>query len=493
MGNSNVHNHKRCPLFLARPRRRRAQGQPAHQGRRRHADGQRDARRAARHRRRDIDQLRRQHGGDGSQCSAGTTAQAEELDATLADSVRTASAAVLATLRRRGCVPGHRRCSPRVAPGAGRRRGDARRRRGGAGAAQGGRRRQRRAGRRHDRAALGGACNGDAELAQHAAVRRRQRPRDDAPRRLHAAAPGQPGRARGGDRALSPPAPTPTRATATGATPLMLAARSGSTRRGDALLENGADINATETANGQTALMFAAGLDRAEVVKLLLARGADAKLRVEGRRSQRGLTAPSEDDRDADATAARPRCRSRPRRRRVGRRRASTRAYRYNELIGTQGGLTALHFAARQGAHGSRSQALVDGGADVNQPSPGDKATPLLDGVDQRPLRPRDVPARARRRSEPGQRRRRRRRSTRRSTCSGRRCRSIRSRARTCSRRRTYLRADEGAARQGRRPERARQPQGLVLAATTSTSPSVDEIGATAVLARRLRHRRRRR
>ena len=27
MGNSNVHNHKRCPLFLAGPRRRRAQGQ----------------------------------------------------------------------------------------------------------------------------------------------------------------------------------------------------------------------------------------------------------------------------------------------------------------------------------------------------------------------------------------------------------------------------------------------------------------------------------
>ncbi len=54
-----------------------------------------------------------------------------------------------------------------------------------------------------------------------------------------------------------------------------------------------------------------------------------------------------------------------------------TRPYRYNELIGSQGGLTALHFAARQGAAQSVA-ALVDGGVAVNLPSPGDKATPLL-------------------------------------------------------------------------------------------------------------------
>ena len=39
-----------------------------------------------------------------------------------------------------------------------------------------------------------------------------------------------------------------------------------------------------------------------------------------------------------------------------------TRPYRYNELIGAQGGLTALHFAARQGSARSVA-ALVDGGA----------------------------------------------------------------------------------------------------------------------------------
>ena len=54
-----------------------------------------------------------------------------------------------------------------------------------------------------------------------------------------------------------------------------------------------------------------------------------------------------------------------------------TRGYRYNELIGTQGGLTALHFAARQGS-AAAARALVEGGADVNVPSPGDQATPLL-------------------------------------------------------------------------------------------------------------------
>ncbi len=46
-----------------------------------------------------------------------------------------------------------------------------------------------------------------------------------------------------------------------------------------------------------------------------------------------------------------------------------TRGYRYNELIGTQGGLTALHFAARQGSAAS-ARALVEGGADVNLVSP---------------------------------------------------------------------------------------------------------------------------
>ena len=62
MADPNVHNHRRCPLIAARPRQRRAQGQPAHQGRRRHADGQRvpDAGARARHGRHQV--VWRQHG-----------------------------------------------------------------------------------------------------------------------------------------------------------------------------------------------------------------------------------------------------------------------------------------------------------------------------------------------------------------------------------------------------------------------------------------------
>jgi ankyrin repeat protein len=54
-----------------------------------------------------------------------------------------------------------------------------------------------------------------------------------------------------------------------------------------------------------------------------------------------------------------------------------TRPYRYNELIGKQGGLSALLLASRQGAS-QTALALIDGGANVNQASPADRLTPLL-------------------------------------------------------------------------------------------------------------------
>src|SRR5262249_24528367 len=55
----------------------------------------------------------------------------------------------------------------------------------------------------------------------------------------------------------------------------------------------------------------------------------------------------------------------------------ASRPYSFNELIGKQGGLTALHFAARQGAMAS-AQALVDAGADVNAITTGDRTSPLV-------------------------------------------------------------------------------------------------------------------
>jgi ankyrin repeat protein len=54
-----------------------------------------------------------------------------------------------------------------------------------------------------------------------------------------------------------------------------------------------------------------------------------------------------------------------------------TRQYRFNELVSTQGGMTPLLFAARQG-HVEAVKALLDAGADVNQVSEGDNTSPLL-------------------------------------------------------------------------------------------------------------------
>ena len=53
------------------------------------------------------------------------------------------------------------------------------------------------------------------------------------------------------------------------------------------------------------------------------------------------------------------------------------RPYFYNELIGTQGGHTALILAAR-GGYTDAAKTLVAAGADVNQISAGDKTSPML-------------------------------------------------------------------------------------------------------------------
>jgi uncharacterized protein len=158
-------------------------------------------------------------------------------------------------------------------------------------------------------------------------------------------------------------------ATATGATALMLAARSGNSDTVTKLIETGADINAKEKGFGQTALMVAAGLDRAEVVRVLMARGADWKA-ASSIADLKALTSIVDDgtgrpQQQAPAAAGRLDVAG------------VTRGYRYNELIGTQGGLTALHFAVRQGSMGA-ARALVDAGVDLNLVSPGDQASPLL-------------------------------------------------------------------------------------------------------------------
>src|SRR5262249_29648321 len=144
----------------------------------------------------------------------------------------------------------------------------------------------------------------------------------------------------------------------TGATPLMLAAAAGQLDAVRALLDRKADPNATESANGQTALMFAAALDRADVARLLVERGADAA-RTSAVVDLNGVVPPEDalqkeirDKQNAESaartgTAPQPAPSAAERARQVG---GLTRPYEFNELIGKQGGLTALHFAARQGA-----------------------------------------------------------------------------------------------------------------------------------------------
>ena len=171
--------------------------------------------------------------------------------------------------------------------------------------------------------------------------------------------------------------------TSTGATPLMLAAASGTADAVRLLLEQGGDPNAAESANGETALMFAAALDRADAVRELLEHGVDAA-RASKVVDLAGVTAPEEtlqntirdaqNAKSAASVSGAPPLAPAPVSGGVA---GVTRAFSFNELIGTQGGLTALHFAARQGS--ARSvEALVEHGARVNALSPGDRVSPLL-------------------------------------------------------------------------------------------------------------------
>ena len=170
--------------------------------------------------------------------------------------------------------------------------------------------------------------------------------------------------------------------TATGATALMLAAGAGSAEIVRTLAEAGADLNSTETANGQSALMFAASGGRTEAAALLIAKGADLTLRSrvvdltklevpeEVLQDQlRQQQTPAVRNEGGAAAPAAPSSSSRVA--------GVLRPYKYNELIGNYGGLTALHFAARQGATDT-VRALVEGGADVNVLMAGDKTSPML-------------------------------------------------------------------------------------------------------------------
>jgi uncharacterized protein len=210
--------------------------------------------------------------------------------------------------------------------------------------------------------------------------------------------------------------------TAEGITPLHLAALSGVPGAVSALLKAGADVNALEPGWNQSPLMLAAGKGRTEAVQLLLKAGANhalaartmdimasaaqdrqAKNRrdalLQQLREQQGQTnnpnwMPSPAQVQAAVKASRQVEQAAATAQAIDGVRAATAAEEarlaaqggrgldddnpaYNELLGVQGGLTALLLAVREGEV-ETAVALLDGGADINQVSAGDHTSPLL-------------------------------------------------------------------------------------------------------------------
>ena len=185
--------------------------------------------------------------------------------------------------------------------------------------------------------------------------------------------------------------------TTTGAAPLHFAAASGSSEAVTILLDAGADVNVREPQWGQTPLMFAAASGRTEVVKALLAHGADAAatakvVDITARNGQDSIESRARNARVAavqkQLAAAKARAAttastgSAPPARARGRggdadSGGEPEPLGYADLVGAQGGLTALLLASRDGL-AETVFALVDGGADINQVSASDRTSPLL-------------------------------------------------------------------------------------------------------------------
>jgi ankyrin repeat protein len=178
-------------------------------------------------------------------------------------------------------------------------------------------------------------------------------------------------------------------------TALMFAAQSGDVRTVELLLDRKVDASARESTRGLNAAMFAAAANRAEVIRVLARRGvpldtaSDAlDLRVIDRRNFAGVLfgnptqpkAPGQEAGSVEGGGGRnggrgggPMGAPEPRTRVPG----VDRDFSGNELVRTQGGMTPLLFAARQG-HIETARALLDAGVDVNRAKEGDLTSPLL-------------------------------------------------------------------------------------------------------------------
>ncbi|HMC54130.1 MAG TPA: ankyrin repeat domain-containing protein [Gemmatimonadaceae bacterium] len=183
--------------------------------------------------------------------------------------------------------------------------------------------------------------------------------------------------------------------TTTGAAPLHFAAASGSSEAVTILLEHGADVDVREPQWGQTPLMFAAASGRTEAVKVLLAHGADVRAQakvvdISARNRQDSAQSRERNARvaaiqkqlaaaktKATASAGSPPAARAARGRGAEDSGGEPEPLGYADLVGAQGGLTALLLASREGLEDT-AFALLDGGADINQVSASDRTSPLL-------------------------------------------------------------------------------------------------------------------
>jgi ankyrin repeat protein len=144
-----------------------------------------------------------------------------------------------------------------------------------------------------------------------------------------------------------------------GETALMTAARTGKLDAVKLLLDRGASIDAKESVREQTALVWAVVEKHADVVKLLLARGADVNAQTKTEIPE-GTTGKPE-AKSGDIGAHGPGM------------------YRGRAVPSPSGGLTPLHFAARDG-NLEMARILVDAGADLERLS-GNGTRPLVAAI----------------------------------------------------------------------------------------------------------------
>lgn len=213
--------------------------------------------------------------------------------------------------------------------------------------------------------------------------------------------------------------------TSTGVTALHFAAEAGSLEAIDLLVAAGADLDARDDAAQRTPLMFAAGRGRTEAVAALLAHGADVSIQTrvvdfvarseydeqehkerderlkaerEAREKELGIWTPPEEEEEAKLVVdpddpdiqVRPTQEAAPGEEEAKdgeqeegeqtedeQRESTPQPLGYDDLVGKQGGMTALHLAARDG-RAEEVRLLLEAGADLNARTGGDQSTPLL-------------------------------------------------------------------------------------------------------------------